>query len=172
MSLLLIFRIVTSRSIGTRYLKCNFILVEIRTVELEASYSDKHNAPALAAHLRSLGDGLAALGARGNENAIYPPPTRKSESTDERILTDRKINDLSTKFARKLESRRIVVNAKHATTIRSKYLDRHKPNKPKSGHNESFPKRWRRKAKTLKRYRAYYGKGSRFIVYAIRTLGA
>ena len=72
--LLFVIRIVSSRSIGTRHLKTQLLLIEIRARQFEPGDADQHDAAALAAHRCCLMHRLAAFGRRGDDDGIGAAP--------------------------------------------------------------------------------------------------
>src|SRR6185437_11720803 len=69
--LLLVERIITTRSIRARDLETQLLLVEVGAGKLKAGHSHQNDAAAFATHQRRLMDRLAAAGRGGDDHPIH-----------------------------------------------------------------------------------------------------
>ena len=67
---LLVALIIAARTVGTRNLEGDFLLVEIAAAQVQVDHTHKDNPPAFPAALRRLVDDLIFFGGGRNENAV------------------------------------------------------------------------------------------------------
>src|SRR5690554_1607154 len=107
---LLVFRVITTGSVGARHLKTQLLLIKVGAVKLQTRHANQDYATALAAHTCGLHDRITCLGRGGDYHSINTCSTAESHARRNRILPPAGVTCLGTKLTSQLKLGLIKIN--------------------------------------------------------------